>query len=647
MRVKKDNQNKQKVQLPIKSNKSKSTNVLWFIFILISLCLVIYYKTFHYAFVAFDDNAKVYENPLITTLSLSQIRLFFTSFVFHTYTPLSLLSYAIDYSLWQLSPGGYHTVNVVLHVVNVLFVFIFIRRFSGNQITAFIAAMLFAIHPLNVETVAWISERSNLLYALFFILSLYFYSVYTETKKKSILLLTFICFLLSLLSKPGAVLIPVVFVLMDIYKKNSFNTKKYLQLSLFFVFALATGIVALYASKVTGNIRDISSSFNWLDRLSIASYSLSVYLIKFFLPFNLSALYPFPEKSGTFLPMIYSFSLLVPILLLFFVLKTKQLKNVLAFGLLFFVVNISIVLMLVPVGGNFMIAEHFVYVPYIGLCFIAGTWISGIISNKYLLNPKYKPFIIPALIAVILTFSIVSNIRTNVWKNGKFLFSDMIKKCPEQAMGYYGLGIVNYMEGDLKSALAHQTAAIMADSTYSDAWYNRGIIYKEQKLFDLALVDLNQAIKLTENKNYKAFCDRGNIYLNSGDTLKAMEDYNTSIKIYNKYASSFYNRGRLKNDLKDYEGAILDFDQAISIDKFDANALNNRATAKFFLNDLQESITDYDQAIKIDSKNGLYFRNRGLSYLALKDSIKACDDFYQAYSLGFKGAGAQLKKYCN
>jgi len=165
----------QKQKKSIKQARNKSYQNTWIIFILTLCSFFIYYKSFSFSFVAFDDSVKVYENPLITIFSLSQIGKFFSMFVFHTYMPLTLVTYAAEYSMWQLSPQGYHVTNVLIHILNVVLLYIFLQKFSGKTKAAFIAALLFAVHPLNVETVAWVSNA-----AIYYILrSSYYHCTHT------------------------------------------------------------------------------------------------------------------------------------------------------------------------------------------------------------------------------------------------------------------------------------------------------------------------------------------------------------------------------------------------------------------------------------------------------------------------------------
>ena len=629
----------------LKTNKWINRNsTIFYLIIIIIITLVTYSNSIKSGFVLLDDNAKVYENPLIMSLSFSNIIKYFIKFVFHTYMPLTILSYAVDYSLWGLNPWGYHAINLLIHLFNAVLVFIFVRRLTEKPAAALIASLLFAINPINVESVAWISERSNVLFTAFFLVSLLFYlNQISGISGKRNIYFSFLFFILSVLAKPAGVMLPFVILLIDYFKGLKIDRKNILQKAPFFLTSLLFGALTIYSTISTGNVRDISSTFNFTDRIFLSIYPIAFYIIKFIFPFHLSVLHPYPIKSGGWLPWEYYGSLLFVLLIIFLIWKNKSFRKEIIFGFLFFIANISIYLMVVPTGGNFLVVEHFAYVPCIGLALITGLFYSRITGNY---KAKWIRTMLPILFtAIILLFSIHTYKRNVVWENSDLLFTDMLNKSPENAFANYAAATFKFECKDYESAIDGFTKTIKIDSTYSDAYYNRALAERIINKYEDAYADFNKAI-LFKPKRFDAYADRGNMKLLINDTIGAMSDYNYSIELNSEYAPAYYNRGNLALKNKNYTEALTDFSKTIKLNSNYKDAYNNRGIVKYYLKDFAGSIQDYNKAIELNPKNAIAFRNRGLSKIALEITDSACKDFKQSFSLGFEPAEVQILKYC-
>jgi protein O-mannosyl-transferase len=614
---------------------------------LIIITYIFYSNSLNSGFVLLDDTAKIIDNSLITSLSWEHIKTMFGTFTFHTYFPVTLLSYSIDYAVYGgLEPHGFHTTSLLLHITNVVLLFIFVKTLTGKNNASFIAAIIFAVHPMNVETVAWLSERSNLLYTLFFLASMISYVKHMQAKDKKIyLVFVYLFFLLSLLSKSSAVILPLVFILIDYYNQNKISFKILLNKIPYLIISLVFGIIAIYATTSTENIHDISVTYTFFDRIFLALYPLVYYVVKFFVPLNLSVLYPYPLKSDGFLPLSYYLSVLPLLLFIFLTVKYKPLKKYLTFAFLFFFLNISVLLMIVPIGGNFLMAEHFVYVPYIGFAIIAGIIFSNIYDKT--IKTKIPAAVFLALYYILIPlFCLATFDRNKVWKSSTALFTDLIEEKPDNAFVHYCLGTLYIEKQNYKNAYQELNLSIQFDSTYANAFYNRAI--SEMKLYDIdaAMSDFNRAINL--NPEYQmAYVDRGNLKAEKGDTTGAISDFNEAIRISSTNSLAFYNRGRMNMNQKKYEEALADFDMALSIYPNYIDAYNNRGITKYFMKDYSGSIEDYNVVIKLDDKYANAYKNRGLSKMALADSTGACEDYYKAFGMGLKDVVMLIKKNCN
>jgi len=627
-----------------KSNWFSQNSTILLILLIIVVTFITYSNSIKSNFVLLDDDVKIINNPFITKINFDIIAKFFTGFVFHTYMPLTTISYAIDYSLWALNPWGYHAENLLFHLINAVLVFIFIKNLTGRKNAAFIASMLFAVHPMNVESVSWISERSNLLFALFYIASLIFYIKFIDTSKKINLFIAFIFFMFSVFSKPSAVLLPFTLILIDYYKGLKINYKSLLQKTPFFIFSLLIGLLTIYATVETENIKDISLQFNFLDRIFLAFYPIAFYILKFFLPSNLNALHPYPDKTGGMLPWEFYVSAIVVILIVYYIWKRKSFKKEFIFGALFFLANISLFLMVLPAGGDFLMAEHFVYIPYIGFVFIAGMVFTRI-SDATLKAEKLKKMLPFLAVIILLVFAITSNKRNKVWKNSMNLFTDMVSKCPDKAFAHNGLALAKQFNKDYEGALKEFNITLELDSTRYEAFYNRALVKASLSFLEESIYDFNKTIKLSP-EYYQAYADRANVKIRLGDSTGAMKDYNQCIKINPDFSSGYYNRGNLKLNLKEYSNALADFTRSIDLDNSYTDAYNNRGITRYYLKDYKGAIEDYSKVIILDSTYAMAYKNRGLAKLASFDTSAACEDFFKATSMGFKPAFGLHKKYC-
>ena len=256
--------------------------------------------------------------------------------VVSNYHPLTVLTLAFNYAISGTESWSYLFLNLLLHVINTILVFIFIYRISGQKtIVAFLTALLFGIHPLHVESVAWVSERKDVLYTLFFILSLMQYWRFLKSGKSTGFWLCFLFFILSLLSKPAAIILPLVLFLLDYWGDRQFSKKIIIEKIPFFLIAGLFAVVTLQLQSVTA-MTSLDVYPLWV-RLLFACYVIMIYLVRFFIPYPLSAFHPFPPPDN--LGWEVYLSPLFILVLLYFIWRFRKNKSI-VFGLSFFVINV-------------------------------------------------------------------------------------------------------------------------------------------------------------------------------------------------------------------------------------------------------------------------------------------------------------------
>jgi len=301
-----------------------SSSNSWLKWVLIGGILILSYIAFSGSlknnFTNWDDKSYVVDNELLKQPIGDCVKYFFSTFHSGNYHPLTMIVYAMEYHSAKLNPEIYHAVNLFLHLMNVLLVFWFIYLLSGKKLeVAAIVSLFFGIHPMHVESVAWIAELKDVLYSFFFLGGLIAYCKFVSdagNKRGFLYIIVLFLFILSCLSKPAAVVFPVVLLLIDYYMKRRFRFDVLIEKLPFFILAIGFGLINIKAQQSSISVVE---SHTVLQGFLFASFGMIDYILKLFLPINLSPLYPFPDTNGGQLSMIYYLSPFIAILLFFLV----------------------------------------------------------------------------------------------------------------------------------------------------------------------------------------------------------------------------------------------------------------------------------------------------------------------------------------
>ena len=614
--------------------------------LLVSLILIITFTAFSPClknrFVNWDDDLYVTENTVIQNFSFHSVNHIFTSYFTGNYQPLTMLSYLFEYKFFKLDPFGYHLTNLILHLLNCFFVFWLIymltRRISVSSITTF----LFGLHPLHVESVAWVSERKDLFYALFFLAATVCYCYYLQEQKiKRYYYLTLILFILALLSKSMAITLPLVLFLIDYLFHRKRDKSALIDKITFFILSFIFGTIAVTGQYSVGAVRS-GSLFNFFNKIVIASYSVIFYLNKILVPIKLSCLYPYSGIRNIF-PFLYSFFVFI-ILFTVVIVSSKYTRKII-FGSGFFLITLLPVLQFIPIGQT-IVADRYLYIASIGIFYILAEGIFWLFTSKIKYFRFLQCLILVTLIAMISVLVSLTWKRCQVWKDGKSLWSDVLNKYPDYAGAYNNRAIIYKEQGNIQQALSDYNKAIKINFNYEDAYYNRGNAYCQQGNFIKALFDYNEAIKI--NPNYaEAYNNRAIIYKEQGNIKQAFSDYNKAIEINSNYFAAYNNRGITYYQQGNFIQAISDYNRAIEINPNYAVIYCNRGLAYVQQGNLTQAFSDYTKAIKISPNDAVAYNNRGFIYYTTKEYKKAWADMHRAEELGLAimpGLLADLKK---
>jgi tetratricopeptide (TPR) repeat protein len=607
---------------PISPSRQKATGFKWqrpqlMLGGILLLTLLSFLPLFNNEFTNWDDNVYVTENQVIRSLSGENIAEMFDveKPVSSNYHPLTLLSYALNYQVSGLEPWSYTLFQILFHLLNTFLVYLLVKKLTeGKETIALFVALFFGIHPMHVESVAWLSEHKDVLYTFFLLLSLLAYLRYVKEESWLRYGLALLFFLFSLLSKSAAVAMAPALFLVDYWLKRPLNARLFLEKIPFLALAVLFGIIALNTQSEA-----INESYTFAQRVIYASYGFTMYFVKLFVPFGLSSFYPYPaagEPDPSFLFVLF------PVVVLGLTAFSMRKTRLFAFGVGFFLVMVSLTLQVLAVGGQIM-ADRYTYVPYLGLFFLLGYGLWWMGEQK-----KYQAYVKPltyGVVAVGLLFAFVSFQRTRDWKDSYTLWSDVIEKHPKCGRAWLMRGVLYYDQQKDDLAFEHFDKAVTYRPTMAFCYHNRGLVLERKKRYEEALRDYNEAIR-RKGDYYEAFHHRGNVMYYTGKFDKALADYSKALSINPNFARSYTNRGLAYYNRKQYQQAAADLQRAGQLDPTNSLIFNNLGSVYSATGQPQKALEAYGQAIRINPNDKGAYRNRALIYRQLGQIEKAKQD---------------------
>ena len=529
--------------------------------IILSLCLILaipaisFFPCLKNDFLNWDDQQYVTENKTITELSWRNIETIFDWTYMGHYHPLTILSYSVEYRFFKLNPFIYHLTNLILHLMNGLLVFCLMMMLKGGVVTSLVVSLLFGIHPLHVESVAWISERKDVLYSLFFLGSMVVYLTYLKTRGKRFYFLSLFLFLLSLLSKSMAVTFPLVLFLCDYLFDRKFDRKSLVEKIPFLAMAFIFGIMAFFAQG-SPEIMSQKPSSPFSKNIFIISEVLISYFPKLIFPINLSCIYPYVKGIAGFWSYVYLTTIIG--CLIAGILLGKYNKKI-TFGTLFFYITI------LPTLPAENIADRYLYIPSIGIFFIAAEGFYWLYRSKLEPIKIVKPILAILLIGILSTFSFLTWERCQVWRDSLSLWNDVLKNYPDTPIAYNNRGEAYLRKGDYDRAIFDYDQALRINPNFYKAYTlhdNRGAAYLMKGDYERAIADFHQALRIKPN-DANAYYNRGTAYFNKGDFEEAIADFNKALEINPGYAETYFYKalacekmGHLPEALESYKGFI-------------------------------------------------------------------------------------------
>ena len=627
----------------------RQNSELIIITVLSILVIFIYAQTVGFGFINFDDNQYVYENPYVASgLHWATIKWAFTEFHSANWHPLTWISHQLDATLFGLNSGGHHATNVIFHLINSILAFVVFNKYTNCFWKSTIVAALFAIHPLHVESVAWISERKDVLSTIIWFLTMWTYYGYVKNNKnRNCYLLTLLLFVLGLMSKPMLVTLPFVLLLMDYGFLERLKTRYDLKSLMvekipFFALSAISSYITILAQKSEGAIQSLEF-LPFQTRLLNAVVSYAKYIVSFFYPVNLSVWYPYDENFAVW--QIAGSVVLLLAISAVCIWQIRQRKYLLI-GWLWFLGTLIPVIGLVQVGSQ-PIADRYTYIPYFGL-FIMIVWGINDLFNYFKLDKKIFIIFTSTVLSI---FTFLSFKQTSHWKNDETLYSHSLSV----TKGNY-LIMQNYchyltLKDDLDRAETLCRQSVEARPDYAEAINSLGIIEFKRGQFEKAAENFKKTLEILPGYG-EIYFNYSNALSLSGKPVEAEEQLKLAIQFTPPntnpqiWIESLNNLAFAYGAQQKFENAAENYERLLQIAPERADVRANYALILLQLKKIDEAQNQIEYSIRQNPDLPESYNNYGLILLEKNENQKAADQFEKALQLkpDFKQAEENLKK---
>jgi len=684
------------------------------------ITLAVYLPALRNDFVIWDDDGFILNNYHIRSLNWAFFKWAFTDTSLDFWRPVTWIADAVDYAVWGLNPVGYHLTNILLHAADTFFAVILaagLLEFCGPvpvrsatphasqaaardprfaMFAAAITGILFGLHPVHVESAVWVTGRTDLLCAFFFLPAVSAYIKFASGRADLSVdrlrlnrsyLFSLACFIFAAAGKPSAVVLPAVLLLLDWYPLRRVRSLKSFWQALieklpFLAVSLAVSAVVFFGERAQGRMSP-AEEVSFAVRTFAALKAVVMYPAQIVAPVNLLPYHPYPSNITLLSAEFLGYLVIVAGITTACILLLKKHK-ILAAVWAYFLITLLPVIGLIKVRETFM-ADRYMYLPSLGLFLVIGVgaawaWDRAGFLKQRNTTAKYITAVAACLLCFGLSYPTLKQI--SVWKNTITLWSYVIGNeprriplaylnrgmgfrqagLPERAledltraiaidssqayahMAYTDRGIIYKETGRPDLAIEDYTRAVSINPGYADAYANRGIAFNATGRFDRAIADFDRAISLDPGQ-YQSYIGRGTAYKETGRQGKAIEDYTAAISLNAGNADAYIYRGIAYKETGQFPRALEDYGTAIRLNPASVEAYNNRGVAHKHMGQLDMAVADYDRALALNPSFAPAYMNRGAVLAATGRVGDAARDYQKACDLGTEAGCDALSVY--
>jgi protein O-mannosyl-transferase len=609
------------------------------------LTYIVYKGSLDNKFTNWDDLGYVLTNPLIKDSSTEGLwRLFkLESLVMGNYHPITMATYWYEYGTVGLEPEMYHVHSVLFHILCTFTVIGFIKVLTRNSVAAIVVGLLFALHPMRVESVTWIAGRKDLLYGMFYMLACTTHILYIRNhsgKKTLWFIATILLFVLSLLCKSVGVTLPVVLLLFDYYEDRKLDYKLIVEKLPLFALSITFGIIAVYAQSDVGALGTLEVHFNAIERLALGCYALVTYVWKAVVPVALTNFYPHPMKIEGALPLAYYLYIVLLVGAIAALWRSCRKNKIVVVGVSFFVINMLLLLQFISVGGA-IIADRYTYISYVGLFLMAGWAVAKYTeAHKSMAN-----VVIGIAVAVSLGYGYMTNERNKDWYDSLSLWNDAIVKNPGSPLAYFLLGQEYYTR--FEAAVTQPEKQKCGDSAFyyfsksveMKPDYASAIVSKAEYLRSVGRIDeakVNYILALSYDSSLKsAFMGLGVVYSIKQQYDSAGPVFRKALALKDFFPEGHSNYANYLDILGKTDSALMEYEKSIMQNPDVYIPHMNRGMIYQKINKPQLALQDYERATIIEPNNPEPYYQRAKCYAAMGKKAEARREADEAKRRGY------------
>jgi tetratricopeptide (TPR) repeat protein len=581
---------------------------LFICIVVVAATLAAYGQVARHDFVNFDDDKYVYENPQVRAgLTWGGVTWAFTTTHAEFWHPLTWLSHMLDCQIFGMWSGGHHLMSVLFHTLNGVLLFLVLRRTTADVWPSAMVALLFALHPLHVESVASTAQRKDVLSTLFGMLTLLAYIRYCERPAAGRYVLVFTLLALGLMSKPMLITLPFVLLMLDFWPlarfswapqgqsmRRSFPRATTLRLAAekvpFILIAVVFGLVTVWAQQKAGLVESLEGR-PLPVRLANAIISLAIYIKATFFPYQLAPFYPYPTEFPVWKTVVAGLFLAVPTGIAFW--RARE-APFLVVGWLWYLITLLPVIGLVQTAA-FARADRYTYIPLIGF-FVLICW--GLPSLLRGWHSRQRVLTLTALVCTI-TLIVMTRHQASHWKNSITLWEHTLRVTKSNALAHNNLGLALQERGRTEEAIRHYREALRIDPATYDAHGNLGIAMVEQGRREEGMKHYQEALRINP-ASARAHNNLGNEWMALGETGKAIAHYEEALRINPEQAATHSNLGNALMAEGRHEEAVAHYQESIRIDPGFARAHNNLGLALVQQGKRDEAIALFREALRLE-----------------------------------------------
>jgi len=553
-------------------------------------------------FVAWDDDKNFLNNPHYRGLGAEQLHWMWTTFHLGHYVPLTWMTLGLDFTLWGMNPHGYHLTSLVIHAANAVLLYFVARRLlplavppaddASRTIAAALTALLFSVHPLRVESVAWVTERRDVLSGFFYLASLlcYLRAVAEPATVRRWYVASIVLFACALLSKATALTLPATLLLLDIYPLRRFSRRVWVELAPFCVLAAATAVLSIVALHPPAQL-------SLTQKLAVSAYGLVFYVRKHVLPTGLSPLYELPQHVQP-LGARYLASYLLIIVAAGALWWLRKRSPAVVSACIAFVIAIAPMLGVVQNGPQ-IAADRYTYFAAPWLALLAGGVFAWLASRRSPSRAKrVEGLLFPTSTLLVALLATLTWRQTLVWRETSSLWTRALALDDSSSIAHVGLATLLLQQNRVADAAAHAESAVAVAPSYAEAHNDLGVVYAR-----------------------------------SGNADGAMKEYETALRLQPRYDEPHSNLGMLLASRGDLAGAVAQYRSALALNPDAANAHVNWGNALVRAGHPADAIPHYEQALVIRPDNADAELNWGVALAVQRRFAEAADHFRRALAI--------------